>query len=975
MSKKLFLLISFIVVLGLVGSAAAATKTWTGAISTDWFDDNNWDPAGVPVGGYSEFTGDAVHINSGVPNFPVINTTDPCAWCRKLWLGSAGSGDSYLTIEDGGELTVRSYNTAIGNQTIVLGKVGGTHGILTMTGGTINMRGTEPGPGGSSDCEEMEVGGRASLGRGTFNMTGGQFNDGKICMPGYDGLGISAVNLDGGVIDCNVLAWSMFTDCGTLNLYSGTIICDWLRLISGGYCNLYGGTIRSDYWKMWCGFGVGHFGQFDIYDGVWLNTLNGTNGSNPPHPGTAELDAEGLANWYTTIVNPESGEKYIVAYGGRGVVALECYIHDPNDPNMPDPNDPNLPMEDWPGYKVYADVDPNIAHWPNPDDGFAGASPEQTLSWAPSEVPYFAGTFPDLTLNWAQNAAFHDVYFGTDYNDVNNATLADPCGVYFGRRDTNSITRVEYNPAGILVMGPTYYWRIDEVNDAEPGSPWKGDIWSFSISYLSIDDFESYFTNDELKVEWKDNSDPENSTYCYAFSHGNEDQALDSRSMYLTCMNAYSPFYGEVWHNFAQPQDWSPASTDARLLAMSYYGKTDNSDAGLYMKLKDSLGTEATQWISKDPGTCKVASWTEGLIPLNGFAGVDLSKISRVTIGVGVDPPAATGMVYIWVDNVRLYLPDCHPDYLRAAGDINGDCTTDFSDLDILVATGNWLVRNWDVEVIAPVGDPCLWYKFDGNALDSSDNGYNGTITDTNGVEYVAGYDGQALVCDGNTTQVAVPLGVLDGISKEVTVSFWMYGNETSGTRTVFDGSLAGGEFGDRALFLMLTGDTTAQAVVGNDGNNLNGLSRGPGTIVGQWTHWAITKNCDANEMRIYINGELLTGEAHHTNWGTNYNIPLAGITEFVIGTNVRDDDTYTGLIDDFRIYDYAMSQGEILALAGETVGSTFIQPLQRLLMTSANINLYDDVSVDAIDFKDYAVLANTWLQTWTFGDYPDNIY
>jgi len=32
-----------------------------------------------------------------------------------------------------------------------------------------------------------------------------------------------------------------------------------------------------------------------------------------------------------------------------------------------------------------------------------------------------------------------------------------------------------------LVSGITYYWRIDEVNDTEPNSPWKGDIWSFMV--------------------------------------------------------------------------------------------------------------------------------------------------------------------------------------------------------------------------------------------------------------------------------------------------------------------------------------------------------------------------------------------------------------------------------------------------------------------------------------------------------------
>jgi hypothetical protein len=32
-----------------------------------------------------------------------------------------------------------------------------------------------------------------------------------------------------------------------------------------------------------------------------------------------------------------------------------------------------------------------------------------------------------------------------------------------------------------LVPGTTYYWRIDEVNEANPDSPWKGSVWSFSI--------------------------------------------------------------------------------------------------------------------------------------------------------------------------------------------------------------------------------------------------------------------------------------------------------------------------------------------------------------------------------------------------------------------------------------------------------------------------------------------------------------
>jgi hypothetical protein len=32
-----------------------------------------------------------------------------------------------------------------------------------------------------------------------------------------------------------------------------------------------------------------------------------------------------------------------------------------------------------------------------------------------------------------------------------------------------------------LVPGTTYYWRIDEVNDTEPNSPWTGPVWSFWV--------------------------------------------------------------------------------------------------------------------------------------------------------------------------------------------------------------------------------------------------------------------------------------------------------------------------------------------------------------------------------------------------------------------------------------------------------------------------------------------------------------
>ena len=39
---------------------------------------------------------------------------------------------------------------------------------------------------------------------------------------------------------------------------------------------------------------------------------------------------------------------------------------------------------------------------------------------------------------------------------------------------------VEFDPPGVLALGQTYYWRIDEVNGAPDNTIFKGDVWSFT---------------------------------------------------------------------------------------------------------------------------------------------------------------------------------------------------------------------------------------------------------------------------------------------------------------------------------------------------------------------------------------------------------------------------------------------------------------------------------------------------------------
>jgi len=71
----------------------------------------------------------------------------------------------------------------------------------------------------------------------------------------------------------------------------------------------------------------------------------------------------------------------------------------------------------------------------------------------------------------------HDAYFGDNFDDVNDGT-----GDTFV---SNLPLGTEYFLVGFagdaLVPGTTYYWRIDEVNEADPNSPWKGTVWSFTV--------------------------------------------------------------------------------------------------------------------------------------------------------------------------------------------------------------------------------------------------------------------------------------------------------------------------------------------------------------------------------------------------------------------------------------------------------------------------------------------------------------
>ncbi|MFZ2146051.1 MAG: LamG domain-containing protein, partial [Sedimentisphaerales bacterium] len=103
-----------------------------------------------------------------------------------------------------------------------------------------------------------------------------------------------------------------------------------------------------------------------------------------------------------------------------------------------------------------------IAEKPDPADGTLHSDTWVNMSWQ-------AGDY----------AVSHDVYFTENFDDVNAGAESTFQGNQVGTFFVVGFPGFPY-PDG-LVPGTTYYWRIDEVNDADPNSPWKGDVWSFGI--------------------------------------------------------------------------------------------------------------------------------------------------------------------------------------------------------------------------------------------------------------------------------------------------------------------------------------------------------------------------------------------------------------------------------------------------------------------------------------------------------------
>ncbi len=293
----------------------------------------------------------------------------------------------------------------------------------------------------------------------------------------------------------------------------------------------------------------------------------------------------------------------------------------------------------------------NKSSIPNPANGLTNVNSDVTLSWIKSNL----GTA-------------HDVYLGTDSTSLPKVSAKQTAQNYAAG-----------NPPTNMKLGTKYYWRI---NDYESGTDnlSTGDLWSFTVAdYFVIDNFE-YDGPTALKTVWKATGGTGAYYSCYMdpdtiFASG-EGTLENTRDLQTTTISGQTRTYTTAW-------DYTFGGL---MKAMAIWYKCDPNTNVIYVAITDGAGSPVYKKVAlpyTDPNLVRDWEWNEWNIDLNDFSGCDLTKMSRIEVGVGDGTNtygASSGNKRRWTE-LRLYQARWMEDQ---PGDVEGDHVVDFDDYVIL---------------------------------------------------------------------------------------------------------------------------------------------------------------------------------------------------------------------------------------------------------------------------------------------------
>ncbi len=208
-------------------------------------------------------------------------------------------------------------------------------------------------------------------------------------------------------------------------------------------------------------------------------------------------------------------------------------------------------------------------------------------------------------------------------------------------------------------------------------------------------------------------------------------------------------------------------------------------------------------------------------------------------------------------------------------------------------------------------------------AYDRSGAGNTGTLT--NGPAITEGKLGQALSFDGSNDYITVKTSSLISASSALTVSAWVKTSLTADNQNIYTENNVTNGYLVHQVSILNTGKVVYDTYTPSGG----GLNSATSVNDGVWHHITVTRAVD-DTTSIYIDGTLdISGSV--ADYDAGFSVDNVSIGRRHNTVTPSQDDYFSGLMDEVRIYNRALSAGEVKGLydvgQSDKVNSSASQP------------------------------------------------
>jgi len=902
------------------------------------------------------------------------------------------------------------YDSYLGNPILV------SRAIFNVYGGTV----TTPGPYISTAMKGIVVGGGGSgtaLAYGMLNIYGGEVNVPRLV------LNYGEIDLSGGILHVSTDQNFVFSTThpearlNKLKINGGTLIIDgnYLTtdpclpaLIAGGYVVCERGTLGTPTYDV----GTNKTTLVsDVNYCVWrpvpANNATNVHYKVPGNPSTT--DGNVVLSWQPSTLE-DIDVNHDVYFGTSSANVNVATKNNPLGVYMGSMYDAN---GDPCSFALIGTFAANTSYYWRVDE-ISNTTFKKGLVWTfkthdgkaynPKPVNGATALNQPLQLSWTAGdwADSHKVYFTTA---VNGGNLANPIfprptdSQYRGQQTSTTYSLLSLAGAFTIVPGTTYWWCIDEVN----GTTWKGPVWSFTTpDYTNIDDFEDSMSTEDVNANWLNNYPVTGCDTQFAHSGRVLYRDATGKSLQYTYNNsglnpAFTLPYTEAKRAYPGGASFTGGGVvfpAGKLLQVDYRGNTLNPanppegynpfTDNMYVAIEDTAGNVSV-YLNPDANAQLVTTWTSWytkLTDINAIGNTNLNAITGFALGFGIrcnnydydgrgdDDP--NGVVFF--DNIRLYGATCVPEY-GPTTDMDGDCDVDINDLDAF--SNEWLwaaVPQHSISYTEP-NAPVIWYKFnesDGIIAADSASGYTADVCGVAIWEPTGGRNSagcitlNTLASDNSRIEVRNPNTAFDFLNSNggsISISVWINADTSVGNTmssswesffTVYDSN-----WNERTSFSIpwRWGDPRVWFQSQN-GNTVLGPAMPVNYFGDRWNHWAAVKDAGSNTMLVYCNGKLVGTATGATT--PLFTLPVQSIRIGMRGQSWANWGKWSGKVQDFKVYDYALDANEVAYDATDGTGTVGDIPL----VCNTNFNLSGGTENDmnqTVNFGDLAIMGQQW--------------